>query len=342
VKLVSGQNESPELWYRIAGRHSYYVGYDTLSARCIGICDADGFKSPGAIPRPFASEPQSEPTQAAPILFWVGTQVFAVDFTERRLTSLLDAKGDAIYGALKFPYISDHPRIAVALKSSIRILDLTGAPVYTLAYGDDPKLSPEVSITATDNFSRTFLQYGLGFYFDPKNRHTVPHLDVMDSQGRRIAAYSMPETDFRPDAPTWGARIADLLIMPVPALGLKLWTSHNGFSASLGLFGSTILLELDHAEFYALFGLALILGVIACLWARRAGLSAARTAVWALLTLTFGLAGFLAYRISTNWPALVRCPHCAQRRPVNAPECPHCHEPWEPLPPSGAEIFGPA
>ncbi len=106
VELVSGNQESPELWYRIAGSRSYFAGYDSLSARCIGICDADGFKSFGSPIHPFPNEPESEPLQSAPQLLWVGSRAYAVDFTERRFVLLLDAKGDEVYGALKFPYTS--------------------------------------------------------------------------------------------------------------------------------------------------------------------------------------------------------------------------------------------
>jgi hypothetical protein len=130
--------------------------------------------------------------------------------------------------------------------------------------------------------------------------------------------------------------------MPVPALLAVSWARHHEFYDAFGYFGGTMLTELDHREFYALFTLAFILSVIAFLWARRAALSAARTFIWVALTLLFGLAGFLAYRLSTHWPALVRCPRCAQKRPINTTACPHCHEAWEPLPPNGAEIFGPA
>ena len=339
VELVAGSHTSPEFWYLIDGPRSYFIGYDTLSARCIGICDADGFKSPAAIPRPFASEPQREPLQAPPIVFWVGSQIFAADFADRRLTPLLDVGGDTIYGVLKFPYTSNHPRVAVALSSIIRILDLTGAPIFTLPYGHDARHSPEVSITATDDFSRMFLVYTQGIYSILRKQDAAVHLDVMDVQGRRIAVHTIAHTDVTTPPPPPGARIADLLNMPVPALLAVSWARHHEFYSVFGNFGATMLTELDHREFYALFTLAIILSGLACLWARRAGLSAARTVTWITLTLLFGLAGFLAYRLSTHWPALVRCPRCAQRRPVAASSCPHCHAAWEPLPPTGAEIF---
>jgi hypothetical protein len=172
-------------------------------------------------------------------------------------------------------------------------------------------------------------------------RDALLHLDVIDAQGRRIATYSSPQYLIVP-APDWRARIADLTITPLPSLVGAYWVRRHHLNDTLDESGTEILPEWDRNEFHALSGLTIVLSIIACLWGRRSGLSTKRLALWVSLTVILGLAGFLAYRLSTHWPALVRCPRCAQKRPVTASTCPHCQAAWEPLPPSGAEIFDPA
>jgi len=336
--LVAGGYGGPELWYLIAGRRSYFVGYDTLSARCVGICDSEGFKSSGATLRPFAGEPQLQPMQIAPTLFWVGSRGFAVDFAERRLQTLLDAKGDTIHGVLRFPSSSAHPRIAIALTSAIRIFDLNGAPIATLPIRHDPNLWPDIAITATDSFTRTFLEYDPASSTVRNSRDDVIYLDVIDAQGQRVAAYSKPQISVVPTL-TWKDRIADLPITPFPALAAVYFVHRDYLNEMPGEYGARILPDWDCREFYALSGLTVILSLTAWFWGRRSGLSTNRIFLWVTLTILLNLAGFLAYRLSTHWPALVRCPRCAQRRPVTASTCPHCHTAWEPLPLNGAEIF---
>jgi len=55
VELMGTDSETPENWYRLV-RENYFVGYDKLSRRCIGICDREGFHPPGAIPEPFKDQ----------------------------------------------------------------------------------------------------------------------------------------------------------------------------------------------------------------------------------------------------------------------------------------------
>ena len=264
--VVAGNFEGAELWYCLAGARSHFVGYDRLSARCIGICDADGFKGADAIPRPFASEPQGELIQSDPFLYWVGPQLFAFDFTERRMTPILNAGGDTIYGAIRFPRALDHSRIAVALASEIRILDADGTPLLTLPYGHSPDLWPNVGITATADFSRMFLEYATS-YFAPKDRDAAIHLDVIDAQGRRVATHTPPQRRVRTLPPAWGARIAGLTNMPIPSLLATLWDRSHALNPMR--FLRHVPNDLKNGDLAALFGLAVVLSVSALVWARK-------------------------------------------------------------------------
>jgi hypothetical protein len=340
VEAVAGVSEGPEIWYKIAGERSYFVGYDRLSARRIGICDADGFKGAEAIPRPFANELQGESYESVPLLNWVGPQLYTFDFTERRMTAVFNAGSSTVYGASKYPATLREPsRIIIALPSEIRVLDMDGAPLFTLPYGHPLERWPNIGVTATQDFGRTFLQYSPSYFSLSKDADAVVHLDVMDAQGHFVATYAIPQT-VRIIPPTWSTRIADLANMPVPSLGSTLWANPREPN-----FWSTIFhvpTDSKSVWLFELFTVAVFLGIAAVVQARKAGLSPANTGTWVALTLVFGVAGFLTYRLAADWPTRVRCPRCARPRPVRDSSCPHCHELWATPPASGSEIFEPA
>jgi len=347
VELNTANFQGAELWYRIVGRRSYFVGYDKLSARCIGICDADGFKNAAATPRPFAQEPQGDQFQAPPYLFSVGSQLLTFDFTERQMSAPANLGHDTIYGALKFPYNSEHNRIAVAADSGIRVFASDGAPLFAIPYDYDARIWPKVAITATDDFARIFVQYYSGYYIRPESPEVLMHLDVFDNQGQRVATYGKPETNLQSIAPTWKDDVIEMLNMPVPSLLRTIRSRAHPVANELdelypGILAPIAGLDLKSRDLAMLFGFATVLGALVFVLARRASLPVGRTVLWVALTLIFGLGGLLAYRLSTDWPARVSCPRCARKRSVAAVPCPRCHRPWEALPDSGAEIFEPA
>jgi hypothetical protein len=342
VETIQSVFATADVWYNVEGPEPYFAGYDRLSKRLVGFCDRDGFKEPGAVRHPFSSVPQGEVTQINPHLFWIGPQVLAVDFTDHRMTSLLNVGKDRVFGALKVPRDSDHPRIAVALRSEIRICNMDGMLLFSIPYAYPADRWPMIGITAMDDLSRIFVQYS-----DYSTDETsVAHLDVLDGQGQRLASYTVPGTDLLPIRHSWNSRAADLLNAPVPLALLSTWNAHRQVDIEADYatgIPSTLVPEfervLDRGELAVLGGWTLVLCAIAVGWARSAGLSMVRMIVWVVLTALFGVGGLLAYRLVTDWPVRVRCPHCARRRPVGLRTCPNCQAPWDVPTANGTEIF---
>ncbi|MEP6669322.1 MAG: zinc ribbon domain-containing protein [Chthoniobacter sp.] len=343
VEGVAGMYGGAEVWYLLPGARSYFIGYDKLSARCIGICDAEGFKSVGAAIQPFASDPQAELSQTSPYLCWVGPQVLAVDFTERQMIPLLHVGSETVYGLLRFPYDNEHPRIAVALGNEIRISTSEGAPVFTVPYGYPAAAMPQVSITATEDFALTFVEY-IPHYYSRSVFQDEVHLDALDRQGKRVATYSPPPTNYHPRPPTLLMRALRLIDLPGPSLLASFLYRHadddpTDTHPALAMITPAVVIQPSPGELATLVVWAVLLSAAAGVWARRLGFPAHRTVTWMIVSLVFGLAGFLAYRLATAWAARVPCPHCGRPRPVDAATCPHCQQTWQAVAPSGAEIF---
>ena len=345
VEMIQGRYSTPELWYRVYGKEPYFAGYDQLSKRPVGFFDREGFKRPGATRVPFASMPQGWVSQMEPFLFWLGPQILAANFSDRQMAPLIDVGTEQIRGVSKFPMQSEHPRIAVALNSEIRIYDMNGVLLSQIPYAWPAERWPAVGITATDDFSRTFVDYhNLDLHED------VPaHLDVYDGQGQRVATYQSPSQVIPPDRKSWNHRVADLLTAPAPAALLSAWNARRQGAMSADYetgIPSALLPEFERVltpgELAVLGVWTLVLCGIAVVWARKAGLSTARIVRWLVLTVVFGVGGLLAYRLATDWPVRVRCPRCAHRRPIGLGTCPNCQAPWDVPAANGTEIFEPA
>lgn len=341
VQVVSANYDGPEIWYRVVGPKGYFVGYDRLSGRCLGICDAEGFKDAGARPTPFPSEPQGEWYQMQPYLYRIGSRLQSFDFAERHMATLLDVGSDKMYGANRFPYGTETQRLAVSLEKEIRILDMSGQTLFSLPYGHDPNIWIGISVTATQDFSKTFFQYAPSFYTERKDAEKTTHLDIIGAQGQRVQTYSSTYPTIPEVAPGILVRIAGLTDMPVPTLIPAFL--HRNETIPYYLQSRYQQVRPWKADvFVPLLVWAGVLSGGAVFWARRAGLSTRQTVGWVILTLVFGVAGFVGYRLAVDWPTQIRCPQCGRRRWIGAEACPHCQEAWGKPEANGAEIFEPA
>lgn len=343
AELVSN-GDPPEFWYLLKGPRSYFVGYDRASARCIGLCDAEGFKAPGAPVRPFAAQPQVERVQTMPYLFWAGSKVFTTDFADRELVTLTDVGNDTIYGVVRFPDRLDRHRIAIALRAKIRILDPHGALLTDVPYAYDEGHAPLLSIAATGDFSRTFIEYLPGYLAIFNGGSRTSHLDAFDGQVQRMTSYSMEDASVSVTPPTWVDDIGLGMATPVPSLLRTLHDRTPSWESVLEAYEQGILapitgINLPSNRLAVVFGFAVVLGVAAGVWGWRTGLSKGHVVTWVFVTIAFGLPGFLAYRLATAWPAQVRCPHCGRPRPIGTETCPRCRQAWQAVPPTGSEIF---
>lgn len=339
VQAVGYDNMSPEIWYLLTAK-KYYVGYDKRSGRAIGLCDAEGFKAPDAVPHPFADLPQ----QAGSFSLLVsGSRLYRCDFAERRLTLLLEGGNGSRLQATEYPYPLKDPRTAVAMESGIRILGSNGAPLFEVPYGHDAQGWPQLSVTSTTDYARLYLQYGPSMDQINSGRPYVMHLDVLDAEGRLIETHTTPPASYRRKySPGWGDRLARLTQMPGPSLLTDLGTGSDAVDGKLSqLIDVNGPYFAKRTERTILVFLALGCGVLAALWARRASLSRGRTSWWIACAMLFGVAGLLAFRLAVTWSAIRPCPACHRTRSVRRTSCPHCHSDWPTPAANGAEIFEP-
>ena len=350
---VVGRSEGKEAWYLLV-RQNYFVGYDKLSRRVVGICDADGFRPAGAVPRPFRFPVQSGSNFFdGTCLFWSGARLYAIDFTARdRVT--ISLPGETIYGALPLQesYRQDRPQhLAVALRHEIRLYDPRGALTTSIPYARSPEEWTDLSM-AGSAANRFYVQYSpatasrwLASAKRPPADRPV-FLDAVDPGGKLIASHHIPADTFADPGPFWTQRVA-ILASPLLLAAAGTWPLRDVFltAPSETDFPGTpppfplVAPEASPAEWWMLGGVAVVLAVAAWLVARGLGLARARAWTWALVAFGGGLPGFLTYWLVAGVPARARCPHCGRQRPLGTELCPRCWQPWPSPEPTGTEIF---
>ncbi len=72
------------------------------------------------------------------------------------------------------------------------------------------------------------------------------------------------------------------------------------------------------------------------------GLSSSARCLWTVLTLAFGLAGYMTYRLTRPAITLVTCPNCGKGRRPDTETCHHCRQGWDvpELTPPAWRVFG--
>jgi hypothetical protein len=344
--------QGKEIWYLLIGRN-YFIGYDRLSRRAVGICDADGFKSPTATPKPFAQPLRDSIFSFRnPRLYWSGTQLYALDFPERSMVTF-DAPNDSIYGAIAVAasYLSEKLNyIAVALENQIRFFDAQGKVLMAVPYPHDPNTWTSLSIGTNDAADRIYLESmpSPDLYWTsshPTSPKQPVYLDEIDALGNIVHTYSRPDTNSTISIVEWTFQPSILASSFLPAL---IGTLYSNLFPSNRLIPLETLdnfslpqtsFQVDLRDLAILFVSSLVFGMVALLWARHAGFSERPARRWALFVFCFGLPGMLTFRLASNWPAKVRCPQCGQRRPIETEACPSCHQLWPSPHSTGREIF---
>jgi ABC-type transport system involved in multi-copper enzyme maturation permease subunit len=340
-----------EIWYLLR-QQNYFVGYDKLSRRVVAICDADGFKPPGAVPRPFPQPlQQSLFSYRQPYAFWTDGQVYLFDFAERNVTSLGVGQEPIVGASPIVPnYLTDKPLfIAVAQAHGIHFYGDNNAQVLALAYPHDPAIWSQIWLGASDNGDRIYLESQSTFpwFTSKKPTGTLPpvFLDVFDAQGHLVATYQHPDNSVTTVPEKWTDQLGLYLSPFLPAAVGTVW--FNLFSspgsgvvdASYFTVPRPELMGVAPASLLILFGLDALLGLAALVWAKRNGFATARALRWAVFTACFGLPGLITFRLAADWPARVRCPICGSKRPLHTEDCPGCHQAWPAPPSTGLEIF---
>jgi hypothetical protein len=346
VRLVMQSYGDKELWYQLV-LQNYFIGYDKLSRRCVGLFDADGFKPAGSKPRPFP-EPLKT-SEFGYLLYWSGPQLYAFDFSERTMTPLFHAQdGTIFYGAANLVATDKGDkltRVIVAMSDALRLLDSQGSLLSTIPYLHDPATWPDIWLAASPKLDRIYLQYSPDFWFRPSPRpiRELPvYLDVVDAGGNVLHTYSHPSDDFV-SSPGWEERLSTVSSPLLPALAGTIYHRFVPAPPTISYFAMmsypTPALDMKISDLAIIAVITAALGVLTFIWARGVDFPLGRAVRWALFVFCFGLPGLIAFRLSADWPVRVRCPQCGRKRSIETEVCPHCHQAW-PIPHStGAEIF---
>jgi hypothetical protein len=337
-----------EHWYLLV-RQRYLIGYDSLSHRCIGIVDAEGFKPPRAKPVPFAGRLSvNDWSSGDPTLLWTRHQLYALSMGDRQMTVLAQVPHDTIFQAIRIfngTASEEPPRTMVALRHDIRVYDDHNRLILRLPYAHDPRIWTFVLVAANKSFDRLYFQSertGKGFAEAPQKPLPI-FLDEVDLQGKLLHTYAASSGDISipPDS------FEELPLFAYPLLPvLVAYLVHRPPHFSVNSLTGQTLLVLENFPPVSRLGLelralALILAVITFVWARRLAFSRGEAWRWTLFVLAFGPAALLTFRLASDWPRRVPCPMCGRKRSVGRETCPGCGQPWPTPEPSGTEIFEP-
>ena len=346
VQEIPLGNYAKESWYFLVGQN-YFIGYDNLSRRCVGICDREGFKAPGAEPVPFDGPLKGEHLlQAGPAWFWTGAKLSGVAFLDRQTTPFFESPGGGIDAVTQIPAVESYETfryVVVGLEKEFRVLDERGQLVFAHAYLHDPHVWGAVEVAVNTAGDRFYVQSQNGFYSSGMDHSpTGGYLDELDPRGNVLRSYQQPMGRTVAADPLWRATARIGLLPVVPALLDRLYRQGSPASPNRPAFDfETTILTIGLRGWTTLAGFALVLAVVAFAWARRVGFGVREASGWAAFVFAFGLAGLLAFRLVSRWPQRVHCPFCGHPRSINLDRCAHCQNAWVTPPPTGTEIFQP-
>ncbi len=339
-------NQARENWFLLV-RQNYFIGYDNLSRRCVGICDREGFKAPGAKPVPFEGSLRHDYFSGGSLSWvWTDHRLYSISFLDRQTKPFFDLPDNAIEEVLPMPIggMSENFRyVILALDNGVQVLDERGQSVFKQPYLHDPRRWGMVEVATNPAVDRLYFQSQNGFYNTKAEdvTHTA-YLDELDLHGNVLHSYDAPIDNTLPADPLWFTTATACLLPVAPAALERLY--RQVVPAALteeSFFSGQDPRAIHFAGWSAMVLLALVLAAVAFVWARRVGFTARRAWGWAALVLAFGPAGLLAFRLASGWPQRVRCPFCGHSRSLSQDTCPHCQRAWETPPPSGTEIFQP-
>ncbi len=343
IQKSPSRYDSPEIWFLLI-HENYWIGYDRLTRRCVGICDRDGFKPAGTPPKPFP-----EPLQAGVFgfseskYFWSGSEIYRFDPINRILLPLFNSGNDAILGVTDL-YREATPkvpqRIAIALSSGMRFLDDHGTPLFSLS--PPPSTEDVVTIAGNRSGDRYYLQWGSSFWYvhPSSNKPPILFLDEIDASGNLLNTYRHPY-ELHAVPARWTDSLSIYIAPVLPSILGALHQKSASMQEEMSSPANFFIPSLPARKLKPLFILAPLLAIITWFLARRVGFTLKKSAGWAFFVCCFGLPGILIFRLASGWPTQMPCPHCGKPRAVKDPTCSNCQGGW-PLPKlNGTEIFEP-
>ena len=346
VQELRSRNQSRENWYLLV-RQNYFIGYDTLSHRCVGLCDREGFKAPGAKPVPFEGPLRHNFSDYGdPSWVWTDHRLYALYFRDRQLKPFVNLPDHVIEDMLPIPVgmSSESFRyVMLALENGLQVLNERGQTVCARPYLHDPRRWGMVEVATNTAVDRVYLRAEHGFYGvtmeDPT--HTE-YLDELDLHGNVLHSSGAPIRNMLPPDPLWFST-ATACLLPIGPLAVeKVYRQVVPAAPSEeSFFTREDAQAVSATGWLAIILLALVLATVTLVWARQVGFAVRRAYGWTALVLAFGPAGLLAFRLASDWPEQVRCPSCGHPRGLSQDTCPHCQSAWNTPQPSGTEIFQP-
>lgn len=333
--------DSAEIWFHnIAG--NYFVGYDKLSRRRAAFCSAMGYQPANATPSPFPYKLQTTMSRGSSALYWSGSRLYKMDFTERTMTVVYQAENDTIHGALNVAADFEKTGFTLILLSrDILLLDKEGKLVFSIPYSHDPAIWNMFQIGTNAAMDRLYVIYSPGFWWhvdsDKLNRQT--YLDVIDMQGKVLQSHGLPaQISAEPSGWLYNYGFAIL-----PGLPVALATLHKHFSDDkISSFVPQTLwpsFVVPKEKLFLVFGVSAVLAIVVGIWSLRVGFKRSQSLKWTLFVLLFGAPAFLAFRLASDWPTRVRCPQCGRPRQIDQQNCASCSEEWARPKASGTEVF---
>jgi hypothetical protein len=343
---------NPEQWFMLVGP-KYMIGFLTQKKMPIAYLDRNGFEPASATPQGFDADVQiGTAADQDNYCLWSPSSISFAYLGRQQVVPLTLPAPGPIYGMGYGWGDTKHGFTGadgVILGTGIAVYDKDAKLVTFLPYHRDVSRWGWMSMGLNGTLDRFYLRYDPSGYLPDKVRRSMPsYLDITDAQGNVLQAYTLaPLPDSPPVPRTWQKFLTQRVRGPVFYFGTMLYKEIGALAGSTrmrdDLRGQFSEHRAETAETSAdVAALSFLLAAGAYVWARRTCFSARRASAWAAFVFAFGLPGFLAFRLASDWPRLVACPNCGRPRPIDRPDCPHCHAGWPPPPVTGVEIFEPA
>ena len=338
-----------EQWFWLVGRR-VLVGVQPLQKQIFSVLGARGYGPADARVAGFAPGTSIDYIGSDAYCLWQPERARFTLLPGRQFVDLVLPAPGPIYGVTNAwsQGGSDGVSVsvvAVALGTGMAVYDTRGALVTFLPYHRPMDRWGQLSLGVNGSLDRFYLRYDPSEWIDRKTRDTMPSfLEALDRPGAVVRAYTLPPVPDAPRPPRWTTLLKQRLQSPAFYFGTMLYKAVGAAGGSTrlrndlrGQFGRDRQLTRTISGYVALLAVALAAATL--LWARRVCFPPARARAWAGFVLLFGLPGFLAFRLASDWPRLVACARCARPRPIDAGQCPHCGAGWPAPPATGIEIF---
>ncbi len=307
----------------------------------------DGFEPLSSRPEPF-NEDTSHDDLDDNVIFYDRADVTFYSLSQRRRFALPLPSPGPVYGiGTAYASVGGHSVSAfgVALADRMAIYNEQGALVASLPYHQDVSRWGALSLGMKGNMEGFYLQYAPSDSLPKPTRDGMPtYYEELNAQGELLHSYSMPPAPPNWRSRSWSEYAVRRLQSPLFFFGGMAYQKVGALLGSKRLadqlaprFGRDWDSTKEYIVFVLLISLALAAGT--WFWARRAGFSTRRAQAWALFVFAGGLAGFIVFRATADWPQFVACAGCRRARPTDDEQCPHCGADWPATPALGTEIF---